>query len=1238
MRGFVRSDHDIWLSATEAAAAQNFNVVTFAGRALQSPSGFQDPSNAIYKLISPSRLDGVIVLSSGLALYTGLEGIRDFVKSFENLPLVSLQMALQGVPSILVDDYRGMREVVDHLIEVHHYRQIAFVRGPVTHGGAEDRYCAYCESLADHNIHFDPALVSPPGKRWSNEAGIERFLSALGSKAHNLDALIGASAGLAQQAMHRLSQHGLRIPEDVAVAGFDDFPFIGSVLPQLTTARVPFDVMGRRAVSMLAAQVRGEKVESLVTIPAHLITRQSCGCPSRTITLARLPSLDPRPEISDAETVRFEVWFAQQRDSLLASMIELVQEGTSGSEAGALDWIRDLIASLASDVRDLSANPHVMIPSNSRFLSRLNQILRRLANQNRELGYFQDLISLVRRTVLRFPQVGDSSLSLVWSRWVQALEDLFGQARVMVSEAVGTVAVADKMSVSQRMVTLSRLGHILTTEVGLEDMMNTLAESLPAIGIKGCYLVFYEDPDHPAGWARLRFALSSNQRIEVASEGERFRATDILPLSVLQDAGGLGSRYHWIAEPLFVRDQHFGYMLVEMGPSDLLFEDQSADGTGTVYDLLRDYLSDALHGIFLYEEARRARQKAEQADQLKSRFLSMVSHELRTPLNVVVSLSEMLLWQDDAHRQEMERIHASAQHLDGLIRDVLDLASSHVGQLHLIREPLDLTQSLEVVTLIGEQMAQDKGLQWHVEIPDSLPNVWGDRTRIRQVALNLVSNAFRFTSEGEVCLRIEVGEQDLRVLVSDTGIGVPVGEQGAIFDEFQQSERTAGRGYGGLGLGLAISRRLVEMHGGTMGVESSGVEGEGAIFYFTLPLMDKGDRTCAYAAETGSEGRGADAPVWMITEHAGNGAKLQGYLTDRGYQVEEIVIDDHDAADLSQHWLSRMGRCRPGALILDLEPAQDRGWEIMKVIKENPETQHIPVLFYSLLQEETSGSMLALDYLTKPVGMDDLTEALERQGLSMAVVHAEASDAAACPDSVSLGATFLVVDDEPESLAMHSWLLQSRIPQSRILRATSGRQALDLMTRSRPDLVLLDLMMPEMSGFEVIETMCQHPDLCDIPVIVLTAKTLDGDTIARLNKGVTAVLGKGLFSADETLHYVEMALQRSYQTNLDTRRTVRGAMAYIHEHYRESITRRDIADHLGYSPRHLDRRFNEEMGLTPMAYLNRFRLRQSRRLLQSTCRSIGEIADAVGFSDSAYFSRVFKQEMGVSPSEYRRTL
>ncbi len=194
-------------------------------------------------------------------------------------------------------------------------------------------------------------------------------------------------------------------------------------------------------------------------------------------------------------------------------------------------------------------------------------------------------------------------------------------------------------------------------------------------------------------------------------------------------------------------------------------------------------------------------------------------------------------------------------------------------------------------------------------------------------------------------------------------------------------------------------------------------------------------------------------------------------------------------------------------MILGMRPAAEQGWAMMRVLKNNPATWQTPVLFYSLLQEEDSGAMMALDYLTKPVSSAGLVQVLERQGL----VAAAEADAPA-------SATILVVDDDPEILATHIWLLQSQYAGCRILQAGNGQEALDIMTQVRPDLVLLDLMMPEMTGFEVIAHMQSHPDLCNIPIVVLTAKTLTAEALTELNQGVTAVLGKGLFSAEETLY------------------------------------------------------------------------------------------------------------------------
>jgi YesN/AraC family two-component response regulator len=214
--------------------------------------------------------------------------------------------------------------------------------------------------------------------------------------------------------------------------------------------------------------------------------------------------------------------------------------------------------------------------------------------------------------------------------------------------------------------------------------------------------------------------------------------------------------------------------------------------------------------------------------------------------------------------------------------------------------------------------------------------------------------------------------------------------------------------------------------------------------------------------------------------------------------------------------------------------------------------------------------------------------------------------------------------------------VQARAASNRVFKARHGREALDVLQREHIDLVLLDLMMPEMDGFAVLEAMRDHEGTRDIPVIVVTGQTLTETEMARLNRGVTKVLSKGLFSLEETLAHLDAALARKRALSSEAQRLVRQAMAYLHAHYTEPISRQDIANHVGLSDDYLTSCFHKELGLTPIAYLNRYRIQQARQLLKYTHKSITEIALEVGFSDSSYFSRIFHRETGMTPAAYRR--
>jgi signal transduction histidine kinase/AraC-like DNA-binding protein len=676
----------------------------------------------------------------------------------------------------------------------------------------------------------------------------------------------------------------------------------------------------------------------------------------------------------------------------------------------------------------------------------------------------------------------------------------------------------------------------------------------------------------------------------------------LLPVGVL-DAE---QQHSLVMLPLYFQHRQLGFLLI------------TVDARGAAFsEIFREQISSALAALFLREEIRRALQEAEEANHLKSRFLATVSHELRTPLSLITGTIEMMLLLDEematlpeAAMQDLGSIGASAQHLSRLIGDVLDLASSQAGELRLVLEPLRLEEVLADVARLAVPLARAKRLRWNAQIPPALPPVRGDRTRLRQVVLNLVSNAVKFTEQGEVDLIAEGGPDGVMVSVRDTGVGIPPDEQEAIFDEFRQSGRTTERGYGGMGLGLAISRRLVELHGGRIGVHSSGREGGGSTFFFTLPVL-VADPCDAVLAPIDRSGK-----VLLLSEQSVGSGQLREHLEARGFDIEELNVCD------CPDWLDRIVAAPPGAVLLDYEPAAERGWALMHALKLNPVTRDVQVVFYSLSDTQDSGAILELDYLAKPAGRAALADAIERQGIRQGECHE--------------GRAILIVDDDPNIRELHARMVQSHVPDCRVLQAHNGRRALQLMAEEQPDLVLLDLMMPELDGFGVLEAMRKQDATRRIPVIVLTAQILAAADMARLQQGVAAVLGKELFTRDEVLTQVESTLTRSKRLGAETQRVVRQAMAHIHEHYAEPISREDLARRVAVSERYLTRCFQRESGLSPISYLTRYRIKHAKMLLERGEMSITEVALAVGFSDGGYFSRVFRDEVGVSPSGFKR--
>jgi signal transduction histidine kinase/DNA-binding response OmpR family regulator len=500
----------------------------------------------------------------------------------------------------------------------------------------------------------------------------------------------------------------------------------------------------------------------------------------------------------------------------------------------------------------------------------------------------------------------------------------------------------------------------------------------------------------------------------------------------------------------------------------------------------------ALENAQLYASLGEANVALSRASQVKSEFLARMSHELRTPLNAIIGFSEVL--QDEQFGSLNERqgryvgnVLDSGRHLLGLVNDILDLSKVEAGRMELRREDMSVYAMLAEAAGTILPLAQKKGIALHVEDREEALLVHVDHQRFLQVVLNLLSNAVKFTPEGGgIRVSCTVLPRLVAIAVADTGIGIAPDDLGRIFEEFAQVDSDVGRSQQGTGLGLALSRRLVELHGGSIAVESQ--PGRGSTFTFTMPR----------ALEL-SVGPAALGDVLVVEDHLPARELLQLYLAEGGYGVH--VVERADEV------VPRAIALRPRAITLDLRLGDELAWSTLRQLKATAETSEIPVVVVSIIddQQATGFALGASAYLVKPVARTDLLAAL---GQAVGARH---------PVRV------LAVDDEPEALELVSLALAGS-PYT-LLQASNGADALALLAQERPDVLIVDLKMSPMSGFDLIALLAGDSLTSDIPVMVLTAYDLTAEDVARLNGHVTAALPKAGLQKLQLLRELERALR-----------------------------------------------------------------------------------------------------------------
>lgn len=504
-----------------------------------------------------------------------------------------------------------------------------------------------------------------------------------------------------------------------------------------------------------------------------------------------------------------------------------------------------------------------------------------------------------------------------------------------------------------------------------------------------------------------------------------------------------------------------------------------------------------------------ARDVAMKATQTKSQFLANMSHELRTPLNAVIGITEMLeedaIEDDDEDMIEpLQRISRAGKHLLKLINDILDLSKIEAGKMELHVESFDLAAVVRDCVDMASPLASPNGNKIDVSLPDDLPPMTSDVTRVRQVVFNLLSNACKFTENGTIGITVTQAKDDIvKIDVSDTGIGMSPEQLERLFSDFSQADSSTTRKYGGTGLGLAISQRFCRMMGGDVTVEST--PGTGSVFHVSLPreitsVEESGPMEGALSRPP-SEGKGGGNVVLVVDDDPVARDILGRFLKAEGYDVA-IAVNGEEG-------LQKARDLRPAVITLDVVMPGKDGWTLLQELKDDPKLKDIPVLMVSIVDDKHKGFSLGVaDYMTKPVDRKRLLTLLERYKLN------------------GSGGNVLIVEDDGSTRQLMRRIFVSE--GWRVREAVNGRAGLQLVKDAIPDLILLDLIMPEMDGFEFVDSLKTVPEAKGVPVVVITGADLSDEDRKRLNGGVEQIIKKSADGApaflDEVRRYMGQQL------------------------------------------------------------------------------------------------------------------
>jgi signal transduction histidine kinase/DNA-binding LacI/PurR family transcriptional regulator/DNA-binding response OmpR family regulator/HPt (histidine-containing phosphotransfer) domain-containing protein len=1057
-----------------AARDRGARVIGFQGSYLRNAGDVRPvfDGSFLYQLVSAGCVDGLLVTSNILASGVGIDPVRALCAE-SGLPVVSIG-ELPGFPWIDLDTYAGLHGVLEHLVRTHGRRRFAFIRGTGENPDSIERERIFRFTLERLGVDIVEAWILPGNfLESSGRAAIRELFDQRGVALDAIDCVVAANDQMAVGAARELAARGIAVPRDVSLVGFDDDDHASGNSPPLTTVAQPIEQLGRRSVELLLERIRGRSVPERTLLETVPIWRRSCGCSGEEPALSRQPAaVAPLAQRLALECTRMLQWL-ELKDALLI-----------GSNA-----VGQLLAFVGED------------PSVDR--DALESALIEASNNGFDTGRFREVLDPVARTL-----AGEPDPLLRASAERRLLE-----AQMLVSELSSRTRLLMQLHTTQDANALRVLGSAIVCAKNLKVLAQVLEAGLGSLGIRyACVCLFASSGDNRLSRVVAQYSLSgplADGRLQSPEElwravppslppaantpvfeSQVFPASELIPSDAVEKTRAVDL----LVYPLVFAEDALGYVV---------FDAPAQAQTAWLLEGLSGHLSSALYSLARADELRYARELAETASAAKSEFVAMISHEVRTPLTAVIGHVDLCLQTELSREQRghLARARNSSRALLSIVNDILDFSKIEARKLALESVRFDLEDVIEQVVGTHAASAARKGLELIVDVDDQVPRfLTGDPLRLTQVLLNLVGNAIKFSASGHVLIEVRrlarpgAAGVTLEFHVVDTGIGMTADQQRLVFEPFTQADSSTTRRYGGAGLGLTISRRLVELLSGELKLESE--FGRGSRFHFDC-LFESEDLRSGVPAE------GAGVRVLVVEDHPLQARALERLLTRRAYQV---TIAPSVAAALQELAAASGERAFQLALI-DHDLPDGDGVVLARQLALEPRLSGL----ISILMSASSAELLTGGKLLR----DGIRTALPKPFHRSAVLHALSS--ALAPYQSSLppqtpgsrsqplsGRTILVVQDSAVTRDLAREVLE--LGGATVQVAGDGAEAVDLAARQHFDLILMDIHLPVLDGYGATRAIRAEERSARTPILAISASVRQQDRERCYAAGMTGFL------------------------------------------------------------------------------------------------------------------------------------